>query len=44
MKLKITVYFLQQAEVHLKWLKDPLPVDTRIIVSASEDTCPQSWR
>jgi hypothetical protein len=29
---------------YLKWLKDPLPVDTRIIVSASEDTCPQSWR
>ncbi|XP_071149515.1 nephrocystin-3-like [Mytilus edulis] len=34
----------QQAEVHLKWLKDPLPVDTRIIVSACEETCPQSWR
>ncbi|OPL21479.1 hypothetical protein AM593_02459, partial [Mytilus galloprovincialis] len=25
-------------------LKDPLPVDTRIIVSACEETCPQSWR
>ncbi|KAK3582860.1 hypothetical protein CHS0354_012470 [Potamilus streckersoni] len=34
----------QQAEVHLQWLLDPLPVDTRIIVSAHEDTCPQPWR
>lgn len=33
-----------QAEVYLKWLLDPLPVDARVIVSAHEDTCPQSWR
>ncbi|XP_060562366.1 nephrocystin-3-like [Ruditapes philippinarum] len=33
-----------QAETHLKWLLDPLPVDARVIVSASEETCPQSWR
>ncbi|KAL4217270.1 Nephrocystin-3 [Mactra antiquata] len=34
----------QHAETHLKWLLDPLPVDARVIVSAHEDTCPQSWR
>ena len=35
---------LQQAELHLKWLLDPLPVDARVIVSAHDETCPQSWR
>ncbi|KAH3749787.1 nephrocystin-3-like [Dreissena polymorpha] len=35
---------LHQAEVQLKWLLDPLPVDARIIVSAHEETCPQAWR
>lgn len=34
----------QQADLHLKWLLDPLPVDARVIVSASENTCPQAWR
>ncbi|BFZ22072.1 hypothetical protein BsWGS_25111 [Bradybaena similaris] len=34
----------QQADVHLKWLLDPLPVDARVIVSANEETCPQAWR
>ncbi|CAG5131837.1 unnamed protein product, partial [Candidula unifasciata] len=34
----------QQADVHLKWLLDPLPVDARVIVSASEETCPPAWR
>ncbi|XP_069108020.1 nephrocystin-3-like [Argopecten irradians] len=34
----------QQAEVHLKWLLDPLPVDTRVIVSVTDETCPQAWR
>ncbi|KAJ8320207.1 hypothetical protein KUTeg_001794 [Tegillarca granosa] len=33
-----------QAEVHLKWLLDPLPVDSRVIVSVNEETCPQAWR
>ncbi|PVD37428.1 hypothetical protein C0Q70_00018 [Pomacea canaliculata] len=33
-----------QAEVHLKWLLDPLPVDARVIVSVGETTCPQAWR
>ncbi|XP_074659416.1 nephrocystin-3-like [Tubulanus polymorphus] len=32
-----------QPEKHLKWLLDPLPVDTRVIVAA-DDSCPQSWR
>ncbi|XP_005107932.1 nephrocystin-3 [Aplysia californica] len=34
----------QQADVHLKWLLDPLPVDARVIVSVNEDSCPQAWR
>ena len=34
----------EQADVHLKWLLDPLPVDARVIVSVNEDTCPQAWR
>lgn len=34
----------QQAEIHLKWLLDPLPVDVRVIVTADEETCPQAWR
>lgn len=34
----------QQAEVHLKWLLDPLPVDARVIVSVTDNTCPQAWR
>ncbi|XP_076448503.1 nephrocystin-3-like isoform X2 [Babylonia areolata] len=33
-----------QADVHLKWLLDPLPVDARVIVSVTESTCPQAWR
>ncbi|KAK3083411.1 hypothetical protein FSP39_021957 [Pinctada imbricata] len=33
-----------QAEVHLKWLLDPLPVDVRMIVSCNDKTCPQAWR
>lgn len=43
-----TLFFLfeygQQADVHLKWLLDPLPVDARVVVSVDEDTCPQAWR
>ncbi|KAL5005675.1 hypothetical protein ScPMuIL_016833 [Solemya velum] len=35
---------VQQSEVHLKWLLDPLPVDVCVIVSVCEDTCPQAWR
>ncbi|XP_041374620.1 nephrocystin-3-like [Gigantopelta aegis] len=34
---------MPQAEVHLKFLLDPLPVDCRVIVSCHDDTC-QSWR
>ncbi|KAH9498826.1 Nephrocystin-3 [Bulinus truncatus] len=34
----------KQADVHLKWLLDPLPVDARVIVSVNEETCPQAWR
>lgn len=48
--LKVQIYLysnlflLQQAEIHLKWLLDPLPVDVRVIVTADEETCPQAWR
>ncbi|KAK2146989.1 hypothetical protein LSH36_575g02042 [Paralvinella palmiformis] len=35
---------LQNAESHLKWLLDPLPVDTRVIISVQDNTCPSSWK
>lgn len=36
--------FLQQAERHMKWLIDPLPVNVRVVVSVNVETCPQAWR
>ncbi|NWU92994.1 NPHP3 protein, partial [Upupa epops] len=35
---------IQQAEKHMKWLIDPLPVNVRVIVSVNVETCPQPWR
>nr|XP_033785861.1 nephrocystin-3 isoform X1 [Geotrypetes seraphini]XP_033785862.1 nephrocystin-3 isoform X1 [Geotrypetes seraphini]XP_033785863.1 nephrocystin-3 isoform X1 [Geotrypetes seraphini] len=35
---------IQQAEKHLKWLIDPLPVNVRVVVSVNVETCPQAWR
>ncbi|XP_071791220.1 nephrocystin-3-like [Asterias amurensis] len=35
---------IQNAECHLQWLLDPLPVDTRIIVTANPDNCLPAWR
>ncbi|NWJ06604.1 NPHP3 protein, partial [Crypturellus undulatus] len=35
---------IQQAEKHMKWLIDPLPVNVRMIVSVNVETCPQAWR
>ncbi|PKU35281.1 hypothetical protein llap_14413 [Limosa lapponica baueri] len=34
---------IQQAEKHMKWLIDPLPVNVRVIVSVNVETCPQAW-
>ncbi|XP_076617698.1 nephrocystin-3 isoform X2 [Chaetodon auriga] len=34
----------QQAERHMKWLIDPLPVNVRVVVSVNVETCPQAWR
>ncbi|XP_077997174.1 nephrocystin-3-like [Glandiceps talaboti] len=34
----------RNAETHLKWLLDPLPVDTRVVVSVEMDSCPPAWR
>ncbi|KAM7369842.1 hypothetical protein PAMP_011132 [Pampus punctatissimus] len=35
---------IQQAERHMKWLIDPLPVNVRVVVSVNVETCPQAWR
>ncbi|XP_061778263.1 nephrocystin-3 isoform X2 [Nerophis ophidion] len=35
---------IQQAERHMKWLLDPLPVNVRVVVSVNVETCPQAWR
>ncbi|XP_075442898.1 nephrocystin-3 [Ascaphus truei] len=35
---------IQQAENHMKWLIDPLPVNVRVIVSVNVESCPQAWR
>ncbi|MEE6465850.1 hypothetical protein FKM82_006728 [Ascaphus truei] len=35
---------IQQAEKHMKWLIDPLPVNVRVIVSVNVESCPQAWR
>ncbi|XP_077864035.1 nephrocystin-3-like [Saccoglossus kowalevskii] len=35
---------LQNAETNLKWLLDPLAVDTRVVVSVDMDNCPSAWR
>ncbi|XP_053122456.1 nephrocystin-3 isoform X2 [Hemicordylus capensis] len=35
---------IQQAEKHMKWLIDPLPVNVRVVVSVNVETCPQAWR
>ncbi|XP_068437546.1 nephrocystin-3 isoform X3 [Clinocottus analis] len=35
---------IQQAERHMKWLIDPLPVNVRVVVSVKVETCPQAWR
>uniref|UniRef100_A0A669DTL9 Nephrocystin-3 n=1 Tax=Oreochromis niloticus TaxID=8128 RepID=A0A669DTL9_ORENI len=32
---------IQQAEKHMKWLIDPLPVNVRVVVSVNVETCPQ---
>ena len=40
----VVFFSFQQADVHLKWLLDPLPVDARVIVSVNEESCPQAWR
>ena len=34
----------QGGEQHLGWLLDPLPVDARVVLSANDETCPESWR
>ncbi|KAJ6661992.1 hypothetical protein lerEdw1_012839 [Lerista edwardsae] len=34
---------IQQAEKHMKWLIDPLPVNVRVVVSVNVETCPQAW-
>lgn len=42
---KITILTsFQQAERHMKWLIDPLPVNVRVVVSVNVETCPQAWR
>lgn len=28
----------------MKWMLDPLPVDTRVVVTVDGDTCPLAWR
>jgi nephrocystin-3 len=35
---------LEAGEQHLGWLLDPLPVDARVVLSANDKTCPESWR
>ncbi|XP_022107345.1 nephrocystin-3-like [Acanthaster planci] len=35
---------IQNAENHLQWLLDPLPVDIRVIVTANPDNCLPAWR
>ena len=40
----ILIPLFQQTELYLKWLLDPLPIEARVIVSAQEETCPQTWR
>ncbi|KAI0213397.1 Nephrocystin-3 [Lamellibrachia satsuma] len=35
---------LQNGETELSWLLDPLPVDSRVIVTVQGDKCPQSWK
>ncbi|KAL7976774.1 hypothetical protein Chor_008723 [Crotalus horridus] len=35
---------IQQAEKHMKWLIDPLPVNVRVVVSVNVESCPQAWR
>ncbi|KAJ8019495.1 Nephrocystin-3 [Holothuria leucospilota] len=34
----------QNCEDSLGWLLDPLPVESRVIISAQVETCPKSWR
>ena len=34
----------QKCEQHLKWLLDPLPVDTRVVLSVQNKTCPSIWK
>ena len=38
------INFPQQGETQLKWLLDPLPVDSRVVVSVDRDTCPVPWQ
>ncbi|CAB1340695.1 unnamed protein product, partial [Coregonus sp. 'balchen'] len=35
---------IQQAERHMKWLIDLLPVNVKVLVSVNVETCPQAWR
>uniref|UniRef100_A0A8C5B7B7 Nephrocystin-3 n=1 Tax=Gadus morhua TaxID=8049 RepID=A0A8C5B7B7_GADMO len=35
---------IQNAERHMKWLIDPLPVNVRVVVSVNVETCPHTWR
>ncbi|GAB1597427.1 nephrocystin-3-like [Argonauta hians] len=39
-----SIDLFQEAEEHLKWLLDPLPVGVHVIATVNEKTCPQSWR
>ncbi|XP_014679399.1 PREDICTED: nephrocystin-3-like [Priapulus caudatus] len=39
-----SLHMFQNAEMHMKWLLDPLPVDTRIVATVDGDTCPLAWR
>ncbi|PIK40570.1 putative nephrocystin-3 [Apostichopus japonicus] len=34
----------QNCEDNLAWLLDPLPVESRVIISAQVETCPKVWR
>uniref|UniRef100_A0AAX7V2V3 Nephrocystin-3 n=1 Tax=Astatotilapia calliptera TaxID=8154 RepID=A0AAX7V2V3_ASTCA len=39
-----SLLYIFQAEKHMKWLIDPLPVNVRVVVSVNVETCPQAWR
>ena len=37
-------FVLQGGPGYMKWLLDPLPVGARVVLSASEETCPAFWK